>query len=265
MIADLADHLAQWPNIVVVLGFSGVMLALLFVALKVGRRLFRKADHERSAWALDTFKLLGPLAGLFLSFSLVQSIGQFRTTDAHVSREATNIYQFHRAIAAAPAGPLATAADEALINYVRLVLSDEWSAMKEGRGESPAPSQALVQLQHAVDALVASLPPDSRLAADIDNDLDQIQDDRASRLGVAHGGLPGVMWLVLALMFALIFVCAAFLQGRARRHPLPTLYVAGLGLLAALLFIFDRPFQGDLSISPAPIAKVLGQINAHRR
>lgn len=266
MLAALADSVAQWPNILIVLSFSGVMLALLALSRWLGRHVLPHAgDEERVTAALDTFKVLGPLAGLFLSFSLVQSIGQFRGADVNVTREATNIYQLDRSLAGAPASAELTSARLALRAYVRSVVSDEWAALREGRDESPATVEALTRLQLAVEALVARLPPDARASSDVDKNLDDIQDDRASRIGVAHGGLPGVMWWVLLLLFALLFACAACLQGAAARHPLPILYVTGLGLLAALLFIFDRPFQGEVSISPAPIAKVLAQMEARLR
>ncbi|QRG09198.1 DUF4239 domain-containing protein [Xanthobacter dioxanivorans] len=263
MLAAFADRVAQWPNIAIVLSFSGVMLALLILSRRLGRRFLpRTGEDERASAVLDTFKVLGPLTGVFLSFSLVQSIGQFRAVDVNVAREATNIFQLDRALAGAPATEEARSARLALRDYVRSVVSDEWPALHDGESEPRATVQALNQLHLSVEALVARLPTDARAASDVDKNFDDMQDDRANRLGVAHGGLPDVIWWVLALLFALLFACGACLQGSTARHPLPIVYVTGLGLLAALLFIFDRPFQGDVSIAPAPIVKVLGQMEA---
>lgn len=263
MIAAFADRMAQWPDIVIVLSFSGVVLALLVLSHRLGRRLLpRTGEEERASAVLDTFKVLGPLTGVFLSFSLVQSISQFRAADVNVTREATNIYQLDRSLAGAPTHADAASSRLALRAYVRSVVNDEWPALREGDEEPLTVTQALAQLQQAVERLITSLPPDARVSSDVDKNFEDIQDDRASRLGVAHGGLPNVIWWVLALLFVLLFACGACLQGSAARHPLPFVYVAGLGLLTSLLFIFDRPFQGDASISPAPIVKVLGQIEA---
>lgn len=262
MIVAFADRVAQWPNLVIVLGFAGLLLVLLVVADRIGRLLPRAHCETRAAAALDTFKILGPLAGVFLSFSLVQAIGQFRTADLNVNREATNIFQLDRALSGVSSLADTRPARLALRDYTRQVVTAGWAAMRQGQDEAPQTAEALTRLQLAVDALVEKLPLDVRFANDIDKNLDDIHDDRAARLGIAHGGLPAVMWWVLAALFGLLFACAACLQGGHSRHPLPILYIAGLGLLSALLFIMDRPFQGDLSVSPAPLVKILGQLDA---
>ncbi|MFG1477231.1 hypothetical protein V5F53_01040 [Xanthobacter sp. V4C-4] len=265
MIIAIADSVAQWPNVAIALVFAGVLLGLLVIAERLGRLLPADGQEARAVAALDTFKVLGPLAGVFLSFTLVQAIGQFRAADTNVSREAANIYQLDRALNGATALADTRPARLALRAYVGHVVSDGWQAMREGRDESPESAQALARLQAEVDALLAVLPPDVRFSNDIDKNLDDVHDDRATRLGIAHGGLPAIMWWVLLSLLVLLFACAACLQGTAARHPLPVLYIAGLGLLSALLFIMDRPFQGELSVSPAPLVKIQGQLDARLR
>lgn len=261
MIAAFANEMAQWPNILIVLAFSAVMVALLGVARSVGRHLLPTCGEEERSAALDTFKVLGSLTGLFLSFSLVQSMGEFRDANAEVSREAINLYQLDRALADVP-GPDSQATRRALRDYAHHVVTGEWTAMQRGSDEDHATTEAMARLQGAVEALIAGLPADQRMTNDIDKNFDDVQDDRARRIASAHGGLPAIMWRVMAMLLALLLVAAAWLQGPARRNPLPVFYMAGLGLLAALLFIFDRPFQGELSVSPAPIIKVLAQLDA---
>lgn len=265
MIVAVADSMAQWPNVAIVLSFSGALLVLLVIAERCGRLLPKAGQEARATAALDTFKVLGPLAGVFLSFTLVQAIGQFRAADSNVSREAANIYQLDRALNGIGALADTRPARLALRDYVRHVVHDGWQAMREGRDEAPLSAQALTRLQAEVDALLEKLPADVRFSNDIDKNLDDVHDDRATRLGIAHGGLPAIMWWVLLSLFVLLFACAACLQGAAARHPLPILYIAGLGLLSALLFIMDRPFQGELSVSPAPLVKIQNQLDARLR
>ncbi|WP_454915057.1 bestrophin-like domain [Xanthobacter sediminis] len=260
----IANQIAQWPNVVIALSFAGLMLLLLMVVRRLGRLLPQTGQDERALAALDTFKVLGPLAGVFLSFSLVQAIGQFRTADVNVSREAANIYQLDRALAGAASLTDTRPARLALRAYLRHVVSHEWPAMQEGV-DSVETAQALAHLQQAIDAMMESLPSEVRFSNDIDKNLDDLQDDRATRLGIARGGLPAIMWSVLAALLMLLFACAAFLQGSASRHPLPFLYIVGLGLLSALLFIMDRPFQGELSVSPAALVKIQNQLDARLR
>lgn len=261
MIAALAARVAQWPELLVVLMFSGVVLSLTLAMRALGARILPEAGREEHAEAaLDTFKVLGPLAGIFIIFCLVQSIGQFRVAEEQIAREASTLYHLGRQITMAPPGAQRQAALTALHGYVGHVVGDEWAALRAGETDFPQTDKALVDLQHAVEALIVQMPADVR-SDEIEKALDLIEDYRADRLEIADGGLPAVLWWVLALLFGLIFVGALYMQGKAARHPLPVLYVTGLGLLAALLFIFDRPFQGEISLSPAPLQKALRQMD----
>lgn len=262
MIAALAAKMAQWPELLIVLSFSSVMLLVMLAMRALGARILpEEGRDEHAEMALDTFKVLAPLAGIFIIFCLVQSIGQFRTAEAEIGREASTLYHLGRELTVAPAGDAQRNALVALRTYVDHVVHDEWAVLRAGSDESLETEKALIALQHAAEALMVQLPADMH-TDEIDKALDLIEDFRADRLEVADGGLPAIMWWVVVLLFALIFTGSAYMQGKAARHPLPVLYVTGLGLLAALLFIFDRPFQGEISLSPAPLEKALRQMDA---
>ncbi|APH57148.1 Hypothetical protein GbCGDNIH6_1333 [Granulibacter bethesdensis] len=259
-----ANILAQWPNIVIIGIFCGALVIAQYLVQFLAKRIFPPtvlAEYNLSA--LDTFRVLGPLAGVFISFSLVQGIAEYRATGRQISLEATDAYQLDRALAGTDLGDKATPARLALSAYIQSVVTDEWRGLREGKTEASVTSQTMQALQEEVESLVNQLPPSMRVANDIDKNFDDLQDDRAKRLAVVRGGLPSIMWWVLGMLLLLLLICSAFLArpNRIYIHPLPTLFMAGLGIMSGLLFIIDRPYQGELCVSPAPLVKVLKQLN----
>ncbi|WP_072572622.1 DUF4239 domain-containing protein [Granulibacter bethesdensis] len=259
-----ANTLAQWPNIVIIGIFCGVLVIAQYLVQFLAKRIFSAttlAEHNVSA--LDTFRVLGPLAGVFISFSLVQGIAEYRASERQISLEATDAYQLDRALAGTDLGDKANPARLALRAYIQSVVTEEWNGLREGKTVALVASQTMQALQEQVESLVNQLPPSLRIANDIDKNFDDLQEDRAKRLAVARGGLPSIMWWVLGMLMLLLLICSAFLArpNRIYIHPLPTLFMAGLGIMCGLLFIIDRPYQGELCVSPAPLVKVLKQLN----
>ncbi|WP_406438536.1 DUF4239 domain-containing protein [Streptomyces sp. NBC_00631] len=84
--------------------------------------------------------------------------------------------------------------------------------------------------------------------------LDDAASQRRARITMAGRELP-VLLLVLAIGGAVVLVPLTFLCGmrKLRVQILLVASVAGLVEFSLLLvFVLDRPFAGDLSVSPAP-------------
>ncbi len=86
---------------------------------------------------------------------------------------------------------------------------------------------------------------------------DQLAESREERLNATDLGLPPVYWEVIGSLTLLLVGFAAFAEPmRARVLALGGLG-AGLGLLISLVFLFDQPFLGNVSVAPDAIVKVL--------
>jgi hypothetical protein len=214
----------------------------------------RPANPEWHAGGYEAFKLLGQLTGVFLIFMLVQSMTHFREAEIAVSHEAGDVLQLDRALAVAPVAQ-GGAARARLRDYVRVVVEQEWPAMRHGV-DSPATMAALGRLQEAVAACVAAAPDRCR-REDVGTKLNDVEDDHSTREGAAQAGLPPVLWGVTGGLFCLLIASAATLRAWHSASATLGLYAAGLGLLAALLFITDGPYRGDFSVTPRPLTRAL--------
>jgi hypothetical protein len=75
-------------------------------------------------------------------------------------------------------------------------------------------------------------------------------------------GLPPIYWEVIGFLLALLVGFAAFVEPRRGRVLSLGGLGAGLALLVTLVFIFDQPFLGNVSVRPDPIVKALQIMHA---
>ena len=79
---------------------------------------------------------------------------------------------------------------------------------------------------------------------------DQLAESRQERLEATDLGLPPIFWGAIGFLMVLLVIYAAFVEPR-RAISLGGVG-AGLALLISLVFIFDQPFLGQVSATPAP-------------
>ena len=100
--------------------------------------------------------------------------------------------------------PEAIAVRMALANYLRLAIDDEWPATAH-EAESPLTQRALNSLYEAAIALNRSGTRGPADMAEVFRQLDNVTAARRTRLHLATGLVPSVIWIVL-FMGALLTV-----------------------------------------------------------
>lgn len=250
-----------WSNAAIIALFLLVAVPAAVLAHLAGARLFGRPPPERHAAALEAFKLIGPLTGIFLTFSLVQSMGQFRSSDAAADREAANIVQLDRALAVFGAES-GMASRLLLRDYARALVEDEWPALRHGRGGSKEATAAFARLAASVESMLLA---HTGTRFEVTRALDDVHDNRASRIGTATGGLPVIFWWITGCLFVLLICAMSCLDADRHWRILPGLYIAALTLLAALFYIIDSPYKGEQSISPRPLQTAVEVLDARLR
>ncbi|MBN8906798.1 MAG: DUF4239 domain-containing protein, partial [Rhodospirillales bacterium] len=91
---------------------------------------------------------------------------------------------------------------------------------------------------------------------------DQLAESRDERLSATDLGLPPIYWHVIGFLIVLLLVFAAFVEPLWGRVLSLGGLGAGLALLITLVFIFDQPFLGEVSVGPEPIVKALVTMRA---
>jgi hypothetical protein len=210
------------------------------------------------------FAVVGVIYAVLLGFAVVVVWEKFRDAEAAVGQEASAVVAIHR-LAEGLGGTVGEATQQRLGDYVETVIVDDWPAMARGRISRRA-GQALDRLYAAVLTTNPATPRDAAIMSQMLTDLRSVTQSRRTRLLLATGVVPGVLWLVL-FAGAVVTLCFALFFGS------PSLRAQTLmsGLLAAIIFMalyvaveIDHPFTGPVSVTPEAMRLALETLREAR-
>ena len=248
------------PDLGVAILFVSVTSAAFVVAPLLRRRLFGQVSQAESEIARSTIVTITSITGVVLAFSLVQAQGNLRSVQQIVADESIQLNQMDRLLTRYGEAKVA-AIRKTLDAYAESIVVDEWPKLSEH-----SRSQRTADLFRTISASILAIRPapgrETVMYADLVRITDQLAESRENRLIATDLGLQPIFWgVILALMLVMIGF-AAFVE--PRRGEIVSLAGLGVGLalLTALVFIFDQPFLGDVSVTPDPIAHVLTVMRA---
>src|SRR5271154_6062907 len=141
------------------------------------------------------FAVIGVIYAVLLGFAVIVVWEKFRDAEVAAGREASAVIAVHR-LSEALNTEAGASVRQRLADYVQVVIADDWPAMARDK-ISP-------QAGHALDALYAavlSVKPgglgELAIMSDLLTNLDAITQARRTRLVLATGIVPGVLWVVL--------------------------------------------------------------------
>jgi uncharacterized protein DUF4239 len=237
--------------------FSAVAAVAFTVAPLLRVRLFGEVSEASSEFARTTMTAITGFTGVVLAFSLVQAQGNLRAVERTVATEAMQLHQIDRTLTSY-GDERVTAIRDAVRAYTQSVVADEWPKLSEGGN-----SEVTAELFHGLSQRILAIEPASARQNIIYGDLvkmvDQLAESRQDRLGATNLALPAIYWEAIGFLMVLLITFSAFVEPR-RAVSLGGLG-AGLALLVTLVFIFDQPFLGDISVTPDPLVKVLAAMD----
>ncbi|MER8236597.1 DUF4239 domain-containing protein [Streptomyces sp. NPDC094049] len=247
----LLNHFSTVTLAVVIVG--GTVSVAVLGSVLARRRHPSLADGEHNDMVGVTLGMFGAIYGIILAFVIVTLWTQLESTQTIVATEATDIALIARDAAAFPP-PVEADVEEALGGYVRSVVDDQWPRMRAGW---PSYGATAERLQNVFDVLQAYEPRTTRERVFYEEAVGRLNDvagQRRSRLTMAEQELPPLLQ-ILVVGGALVLIPLTFLYGM-RRLRVQILFVASvaalIGFSVLLVVVLDRPFSGELSVSPAP-------------
>ena len=202
------------------------------------------------------FATVGVIYAVLLAFSVIAVWEKFNEGEIAVEQEAgasSALFQYIEG-----KEPAASAVHAALVNYLRLAIERDWPAMGT-ESESPDVKQAL---NATYEAALALNQTDTRTTADmteIFTQLDNVTTARRTRLHLATGLVPSVIWIALfagaalTVGFTLFFGSKNLFAQLSMTGILSVLVTLGLVVMVTI----DYPFTGPIHIQPDPLQKVL--------
>ncbi len=238
--------------LLVILPTVAASCALIWIRKRVG------LEHLSSNNEVAGFKfaVVGVIYAVLLAFAVIVVWERYNEAEVTVVQEAgaaTTLYRL-----AAGATPEARATRDALSNYLRLAIARDWPEMAHEK-DSPEVNRALNDLYATALRLAqgGSLPASVQVA--IFHELDTITQARRSRMHLAVGIVPVVLWQALILGGALtvgftFFFGTANLKAQVLMTSILSLIVfMGLFVIVSI----DHPFTGPVHIHKDPLERVL--------
>jgi hypothetical protein len=239
----------------VVFGFTYLLAAVIFVAvtaLATGERA--KSFKAVSAGLLP---VLGVIFGLFVAFTAAQVWADNDHAGAAVSREASAL----RAVTLLAAGLPAeqeTRLRGLVRSYVEQAVTVEWPQMAHQTASLRATSTALAEALQMVVAMTPQGVGQQTAQREIITALGIALDARRQRIIISQSEVNSVKWwcLYLQAVCELLAIALIHCDNRLASAIALGLFASGVAASVLLIAAHDRPFTGQISISPGPLLQI---------
>jgi Protein of unknown function (DUF4239) len=202
------------------------------------------------------FATVGVIYAVLLAFAVIAVWEKFSEAEEMVTKEAGAAATLYRL--AAGSEPEAAAAKAALNNYLTLAIDRDWPMMAKEK-ESRDVTRALDGLYAAILRLPETGVRKSAALAEMLKQLDEMTESRRTRLHLATGIVPTMLWVVLCCG-AVMTIGFTFFFGTKNLGAQITM----TGILSVIVFMgllvivsFDHPFTGPVHVNAEPLQMVL--------
>ncbi|MER7752548.1 DUF4239 domain-containing protein [Kitasatospora sp. NPDC097643] len=247
----LLNHLSTALLAVLVVG--GFVLLAVAGSLIATRWHPALNDGENNDMVGVVLGMFGAIYGIILAFVIVNLWTELQDTQKVVATEATALSQIVRDAQAFP--PDTRAAVNATVrDYVHTVVEKQWPLMKAGHGDYTATGEKVDGMYRVLSGFEPQTQSEQAFYAKALDSLNDVVAQRRNRIAESRDQLP-VLLQVLIVGGAVVIILLTLLYGiRSRRVRL--LFVGSvaalIGFSLLLVVVLDRPFAGDLNVSPKP-------------
>lgn len=250
------------PDLAVMLGFAVVFGFLAVSVSWLSHRFFwasAKGDFEHGGKDAGDGVHTSILALIAFLMALIASseLTNFAEASRDVTAESLQIHRFDRDLQ--ELGEDGANARKLLKSYVDSVVTDEWVRLgNRPQSLSPESGAALEALWREMREVQARLlHSNGALASDLGEYMHKIEESRLGRLSGSIDNIPGIVWLLIAVLFLAAWVLNGRHKMTWRAAQMSFIHMSALGLMLSLIVIIDNPFGGDTSLDPARISDAL--------
>jgi len=238
--------------------FGLTYLLALVIHAGVGRLARRGRGKTFKAVSPGMLSPLGVLFGLFVAFTAAQVWSDNDRATAAVSHEASALRTALVFAASFPGEPEARLHD--LINtYAHEAASVEWPMMARRTAPLNVPPRPLQEALQFTLALPAANAGQQTAQREITSALEAALDARKQRIMVSQTEVNAVKWSCLYLQALCALLAIAFVHCEDRLASLLAMWLFATGVSVSVLLIaaYDRPFVGEIAVTPKPLLQIV--------
>jgi Protein of unknown function (DUF4239) len=258
MMSDWLHNLPVPLMALVCFGFTYLIAAAVYVIVIAVAEAEARRAHSFKAVSAGMLPPIGILFGLFVAFIAAQVWNDNDRANAAVYREASALASVV-ALATSFPGESETRLRALIRRHIEEAATQEWPLMAS-RAETlrltPGPLTEALQLTLA---LAPSNRGQQTAQREIVNALGNAFDARRQRIIISQSKVNFLKWSSLYLQAICAFVAIAMVHIDNRLTAKIALGIFATGVAVSILLILshDRPFSGQISISPKPLLEVM--------
>jgi|SRR5215471_18575053 len=262
----MSDWLHSLPLVwmaLVVFGTTYLVTGAIFATVNV----LAVGERARSFKAISPGLLspLGIIFGLFVAFTAAQVWGDNERATAAVDREASALRAVVILAASFP-GETETQLRSLIRSQVQEAATQEWPMMSQGTATlTPVPRYLAEALQMTL-ALNTNTAGQEMARREVVTALENAFDARRQRIIVSHSEVNLVKWASLLVQGFCALVAIAMVHNDNKLASAIGLALFATGIAASIFLIaaHDRPFMGQVAVSPEPLLQVVPEAQATR-
>lgn len=227
-----------------------LILAMLSIIGIIITRRFNHINVFNNTVIGNISNLIGIIYGVFVGLMALYLLNNINYTSEAVLQEGNslaNIYRDSKWLQ----NPAKEKIQDAIKNYIELVVNVEWPEMKKGR---IIDRKAVGYIEDITNVLVnyhSITAGDNLLVQDMFGMIKDLYDSRERRIQLSYAQLNFHIWLVIIIGTLLMIFINYFYVTDFKLHIIMICAVALM--TAAIVFILetlDKPFQGEFIIQP---------------
>jgi hypothetical protein len=235
------------------------LIGLLLVRRRLLPRLrIRVEDSEFSGTMVQSVMVFYGLAVALIAVGATESYSDVATI---LNQEASELGALYRDASGYPE-PTRALLQKELRDYAQYAINTDWPAQRRGQ-VSLGGVEMLDRFQSTLTKFEPATPGQEILHGEALRAYNEMLEARSLRLdAVVNTGLPGVLWVVVLVGAAIGLASTFFFKVEdVRLHAvMVTLLATFIGLVIFMTFAFDRPFRGDLGLTPEPYQLVYDKV-----
>ncbi|MBM4455341.1 MAG: DUF4239 domain-containing protein [Verrucomicrobia bacterium] len=243
------------PDLMIVALFFVLFATLGLLIPRLGYRLAGRMANEPETRLVDrTQRGLRAFLVFLLALTLNDVREKFVRMDGEASREASEIKQLHRLLEI-DGSIYAKRERELLRDYAGAIAEDEWKSLgAKAPMLSARADEILAELRRLAKRSAMNSPHGE--GSGLWTGLIELEDLRQARLQKAQSSTAPLFWIVIGLMTFLECLMTTESNMSLRRKVTLGGYYGCLGMIVALILIFERPFSGATRLSAEPFRQV---------
>ena len=249
-----------WMTLLI-FGLTALVTATIYVVVTV----LSVGERARSFKTVSPGLLppLGILFALFVAFTATQVWNDNDKANTVVDREASALRTVVILAAAFPGEP-ETRLRNLIRSYVADAVAQEWPMMARRTATLQVIPYSLAEALQLTLTATPSSQGQQTAQREITTSLENALDARRQRIIISQSEVNWVKWLCLSLQAVCALVAIAMVHSDDRLTSAITMSLFGVGVAASLLLILahDRPFTGELAVSPSPLLQVMPALGA---